>query len=73
MFQTSLFVEIRYDRVKILSDSIALVIWFWILIDSQSQLTCFYFNAPVAQLDRAAAFEAVGQRFESSRVRHYQS
>jgi hypothetical protein len=27
-------------------------------------------NAPVAQLDRAAASEAVGQKFESSRAHH---
>ncbi len=27
-------------------------------------------DAPVAQLDRAAASEAVGQKFESSRVHH---
>jgi hypothetical protein len=28
-------------------------------------------NAPVAQLDRAAASEAVGQKFESSRAHHF--
>ena len=30
-------------------------------------------HAPVAQLDRAAASEAVGQKFESSRAHHYSS
>jgi hypothetical protein len=30
-------------------------------------------NAPVAQLDRAAASEAVGQKFESSRAHHSSS
>jgi hypothetical protein len=28
-------------------------------------------HAPVAQLDRAAASEAVGQKFESSRAHHF--
>lgn len=30
-----------------------------------------FFSAPVAQLDRVAASEAVGQRFKSSRARHF--
>ena len=29
------------------------------------------YHAPVAQLDRVLGYEPSGQRFESSRVRHY--
>ena len=33
----------------------------------------FYYSAPVAQLDRVLGYEPSGQRFESSRVRHFKS
>ena len=31
------------------------------------------YHAPVAQLDRVLGYEPSGQRFESSRVRHFKS
>ena len=34
-------------------------------------MTLQYLFAPVAQLDRAPAFEAVGRRFEPCRARHH--
>ncbi len=34
---------------------------------------CFIYSAPVAQLDRVLGYEPSGQRFESSRVRHFKT
>ena len=38
---------------------------------SLTAIVCFIYSAPVAQLDRVLGYEPSGQRFESSRVRHF--
>ena len=40
---------------------------------SLTAIVCFIYSAPVAQLDRVLGYEPSGQRFESSRVRHFKS
>ena len=40
--------------------------------ESLSHRHCFIYSAPVAQLDRVLGYEPSGQRFESSRVRHFE-
>ena len=41
--------------------------------ESLSHRHCFIYSAPVAQLDRVLGYEPSGQRFESSRVRHFKA
>jgi hypothetical protein len=41
------------------------------LLGFEGQIVLRLSHAPVAQLDRAAASEAVGQKFESSRAHHF--
>ncbi len=38
---------------------------------SLTAIVCFIYSAPIAQLDRVLGYEPSGQRFESSRVRHF--
>ncbi len=38
---------------------------------SLTAIVCFIYSAPVAQLDRVLGYEPSGQRFRSSRVRHF--
>ena len=41
--------------------------------ESLSHRHYFIYSAPVAQLDRVLGYEPSGQRFESSRVRHFKA